>query len=82
MKAAVDVAEQHAEMPGGDVTAIFIALIEFAGIVYPDKLEYVNQVLSNCYQVQHAFAPIHMAYPGATSPGPVMTCTLMVCSQC
>ena len=51
MNAAVEVAQQHAEMSGADVTAIFIALIEFAGAVYPDKLDYVNLVLSNCHQV-------------------------------
>ena len=41
---AVDVAEQHAEMSGADVTSMFIALIDFAGTVFPDKLEYVNRL--------------------------------------
>lgn len=48
---AVEVAEQHAEMPGADVTSMFIALVEFTGAVFPEKLEYVNRLLSDCYKV-------------------------------
>ena len=51
MRAAVDVAKQHAEMPAADVAAMFIALAHFTGTVYPSKLEYVDDVLTSCYQV-------------------------------
>lgn len=51
LNSAVAVAEQHAEMPAADVTAMFIALAQFTGTVYPDKLDYVDLVLTSCYQV-------------------------------
>jgi len=51
MSMAVEVAEQHAEMPAADVTAMFIALADFSGAVYPDSLDQVDLVLTSCYQV-------------------------------
>ena len=50
MKAAVEVANQQAEMPAADVAAMFIALAQFTGTVYPDRLDYVDYVLTSCYQ--------------------------------
>jgi hypothetical protein len=51
VKVAADVAGQHAEMPAADVTAMFIALAEFSGSVYPESLDQVDLVLTTCYQV-------------------------------
>lgn len=51
--AAMRVSEQHAEMPGSDIAAMFIALANFVGAVYPDKLQYIDRVLSSCYEVRH-----------------------------
>ena len=50
MKAAVEVANQQAEMPAADVAAMFIALAQFTGTVYPDRLDHVDYVLTSCYQ--------------------------------
>ena len=33
------------------LAAMFIALAHFTGTVYPSKLEYVDDVLTSCYQV-------------------------------
>lgn len=49
--AAGRVAEQHAEMPGADVAAMYIAAADFVGAVYPDRLDYIDRVLSSCYEV-------------------------------
>ena len=51
LKAAGEVAEQHAEMPAADVTAMYIALAQFTASVYPDRLDFVDLVLTSCYQV-------------------------------
>ena len=51
LSAAARVAEQHAEMPGADVAAMYIALANFVGAVYPDRLDYIDRVLSSCQQV-------------------------------
>ena len=53
LKAAGEVAEQHAEMPTADVTAMYIALAQFTGSVYPDRLDFVDLVLTSCYKVSH-----------------------------
>ena len=50
--AAGRVAEQHAEMPGADVAAMYIAAADFVGAVYPDRLDYIDRVLSSCYDVR------------------------------
>ena len=44
-------AQQQAEMPAGDVASMYIALLGFTGKVYPDKLDFTDQVLTECYQV-------------------------------
>ncbi len=49
--AAGRVAAQHAEMAGGDVAAMFIALSQFAAAVYPSQLGLVNRVLAACHEV-------------------------------
>ena len=49
--AAAAVAAQHAEMPGADVAAMYIALAHFAGAVYPDRLDYIDRVLASCQEV-------------------------------
>jgi vacuolar protein sorting-associated protein 35 len=51
LAAAGRVAEQHAEMPGADVAAQYIALATFAGSVYPDRLDYLDRVLASCQEV-------------------------------
>ena len=52
LKAAGEVAEQNAEMPAADVTAMYIALAQFTASVYPDRLDFVDLVLTSCYQVR------------------------------
>ena len=37
-------------MAAADIAAIFIALIRFAGAVYPDRLDAVDDVLAACQQ--------------------------------
>lgn len=49
--AATKVAQQQAEMPAGDVASMYIALLGFTGKVYPDKLDFTDKVLTECYQV-------------------------------
>ena len=44
-------AQQQAEMPAGDVASMYIALLGFTGKVYPDKLDFTDKVLTECYQV-------------------------------
>jgi hypothetical protein len=51
LDAAMRVSEQHTEMPGADIAAMFIALANFVGAVYPDRLEYIDRVLSSCHEV-------------------------------
>ena len=48
--AATRVAQQHSEMPAGDIASMYIALLGFTGKVYPDKLDYTDRVLTECYQ--------------------------------
>ena len=52
--AATKVAQQQSEMPAGDVASMYIALLGFTGKVYPDKLDYTDSVLTECYQVSLA----------------------------
>ena len=51
LDAAGKVAAQHAEMAGGDVAAMFIALAQFAAAVYPGQLGLVDRVLVACHEV-------------------------------
>ena len=60
LKAAGEVAGQHAEMPAAEVTAMYIALAEFTASVYPDRLDFVDLVLTSCYQAS--------ASPASVSP--------------
>jgi hypothetical protein len=46
----LQVAEEQTEMAAADIAAMFIALIRFAGAVYPDRLEAVDDVLAACQQ--------------------------------
>ena len=48
--AATKVAQQQSEMPAGDIASMYIALLGFTGKVYPDKLDYTDKVLTECYQ--------------------------------
>lgn len=50
--AAGRVAEQHAEMPGADVAAMYIAAADFVGAVYPDRLDYIDRVLASCHEAR------------------------------
>ena len=47
----MQVVEQHPDMPGADVAAMYSALLAFSGAVYPDRLEYVDRVLQTCHNV-------------------------------
>lgn len=49
-KAASDVAEKQQEMSGADLCAMYIALLGFIGKVYPDKLDNMDQVLTECHK--------------------------------
>ena len=49
-KAASDVAEKQHEMSGADLCAMYIALLGFIGKVYPDKLDNMDQVLTECHK--------------------------------
>lgn len=51
LKVAGEVSEQHAEMPASEITAMYIALAQFTALVYPDRLDFVDLVLTACYQV-------------------------------
>lgn len=51
LKAAEEVSEQHAEMPAAEITAMYIALAQFTASVYPDRLDFVDLVLTSCYRV-------------------------------
>ena len=48
----LQVADEHADMAAADITAVFIALVCFTGAVYPDRLDYVNDVLAACQEVR------------------------------
>ncbi|BDA44236.1 probable vacuolar protein sorting-associated protein 35 [Coccomyxa sp. Obi] len=50
LAAATRVSEQHTEMPGADIAAMYIALANFVGAVYPDHLDYINRVLESCHE--------------------------------
>ena len=39
-------------MAAADIAAVFIALIRFAGAVYPDRLDAVDDVLAACQQAR------------------------------
>jgi hypothetical protein len=49
--AATRVSEQHTEMPGADIAAMYIALANFVGAVYPDHLDHIDRVLQSCHEV-------------------------------
>lgn len=53
LAAATQVSEQHTEMPGADIAAMYIALANFVGAVYPDHLDYINRVLESCHEVHY-----------------------------
>ncbi|KAI7841140.1 hypothetical protein COHA_005110 [Chlorella ohadii] len=55
---ALKVVEQHPEMPGADVAAMYSALLAFSGTVYPDQLEYVDRVLQTCHNALQRRGPI------------------------
>lgn len=45
--AAKSVAE-HPDMPPSDLTALYAGLLSFAGAVYPERMDYVDDVLKTC----------------------------------
>ena len=57
-KAASDVAEKQQEMSGADLCAMYIALLGFIGKVYPDKLDNMDQVLTECHKASLGSAVI------------------------
>lgn len=50
LEGAISVAARHAEMPPGDIAAMFIALAQFCNAVYPDRLDYLDRVFAACGQ--------------------------------
>ena len=44
--AATRVAQQHSEMPAGNIASMYFALLGFTGKVYLDKLDYIECSLS------------------------------------
>ena len=59
----MEVANQQAEMPAADVAAMFIALAQFTGTVYPDRLDYVDYVLTSCYQASPPAIRLESRHP-------------------
>lgn len=57
--AATRVAQQQSEMPAGDIASMYIALLGFTGKVYPDKLDYTDKVLTECYQAGSTAVLLH-----------------------
>lgn len=59
MSAAVakSVAE-HPDMPPADLAAMYSGLLAFAGAVYPDRLDYVDEVMAKCHQALSPRAPV------------------------
>ncbi|KAL4438691.1 hypothetical protein ABPG77_006295 [Micractinium sp. CCAP 211/92] len=55
---ALKVVEQHPDMPGADVAAMYSALLGFSGTVYPDQLDFVDRVLETCYNALRRRGPI------------------------
>ncbi|EFN52770.1 hypothetical protein CHLNCDRAFT_54198 [Chlorella variabilis] len=55
---ALKVVEQHPDMPGADVAAMYSALLGFSGTVYPDKLDFVDRVLQTCHNALQRRGPI------------------------
>jgi vacuolar protein sorting-associated protein 35 len=49
-KAAASAVEEHLDMPGADLAALYTGLLSFAGAVYPTRTEYVDDVLGTCAQ--------------------------------
>jgi vacuolar protein sorting-associated protein 35 len=41
---------EHPSMPAADLTAVYSGLLSFAGAVYPERLDYVDDVLKTCYE--------------------------------
>lgn len=58
-KVALKVVEQHPDMPGADVAAMYSALLGFSGTVYPDRLDFVDRVLETCYNALQRRGPIN-----------------------
>ncbi|KAL4440093.1 hypothetical protein ABPG75_003094 [Micractinium tetrahymenae] len=55
---ALKVVEQHPDMPGADVAAMYSALLGFSGTVYPDQLDFVDRVLETCHNALQRRGPI------------------------
>ncbi|KAK9803789.1 hypothetical protein WJX73_008689 [Symbiochloris irregularis] len=49
LEAAKSVVTQQSGMQSADVTAMYIALVQFTSAVYPDRLDYINQALTACH---------------------------------
>jgi len=48
--AATKSIEEHPSMPAADLAAVYSGLLAFSGAVYPDRLDYVDDVLKTCHQ--------------------------------
>jgi vacuolar protein sorting-associated protein 35 len=42
--------EEHPAMPAADLAAVYSGLLAFSGAVYPDRLDYVDDVLKTCHE--------------------------------
>ena len=50
-KAAEASVAEHANMSSSDLAALYAGLLSFAAIVYPSRLDYVEEVLKSATQV-------------------------------
>lgn len=48
--AATKSIEEHPSMPAADLAAVYSGLLAFSGAVYPERLDYVDDVLKTCHE--------------------------------
>lgn len=53
-RVASQAVEQHPDMPGAELAALYAAQLSFAGTVYPERLDYVDMVLGTCFKALSA----------------------------
>jgi len=49
-EAATKSIEEHPSMPAADLAAVYSGLLAFSGAVYPQRLDYVDDVLKTCHE--------------------------------
>jgi vacuolar protein sorting-associated protein 35 len=48
--AATKSIQEHPSMPAADLAAVYSGLLAFSGAVYPERLDYVDDVLKTCHE--------------------------------